>query len=280
MGKVKLFIFLVLALAGYVYFSRPYWFFLPVASVMQADKAVYTETPRKVLSEGMLLLKQRRDNEAWTKFLKVLMDTPHDSDALWGKAEILRRVRKYEEAQALLQEVLAANPKHVPALISLAYMKLERGQLNEAQRLVGEIFKDTTEKENHALAYMIMGAINAKRAELGNILNKVKYATQIKCYFTRAKELAPQLAEVRLALGVFYLTAPPLLGGNINKALAELKSAVELAPDFATANARLAQCYLKKGDQVNYNYYLDRAEALDPDNEVLPLIRRGPPGNE
>jgi hypothetical protein len=41
-----------------------------------------------------------------------------------------------------------------------------------------------------------------------------------------------------------------------------------MAPDFATANARLAQSYKKKGNKEKYNYYLQRAKELDPENEV------------
>ncbi|MDD2752737.1 MAG: tetratricopeptide repeat protein, partial [Candidatus Omnitrophica bacterium] len=88
-----------------------------------------------------------------------------------------------------------------------------------------------------------------------------------------AKGLAPDLPEVRLGLGTFYLLAPGFAGGNQKAALEELEAAVRLAPDFATANARLAQAYQKAGNQEKYNFYLALAKKLDPENEVIAELK-------
>jgi Tfp pilus assembly protein PilF len=66
--------------------------------------------------------------------------------------------------------------------------------------------------------------------------------------------------------------APSIAGGNLDKAFKELNSAVGAAPDFATANIRLAQAYKRKGDLEKYNYHLNRTRQLDPENEVLKEI--------
>jgi tetratricopeptide (TPR) repeat protein len=116
---------------------------------------------------------------------------------------------------------------------------------------------------------MMLGTINSRRSAKGWFLNKLRYGTQIRCHFLKAKEFAPDLPEVHLGLGTFYLLAPPIVGGNLNGALKELELAVKIAPDFATANARLAQAYKRKGDLEKYKYYFQRAKELDPDNEVL-----------
>ncbi len=123
------------------------------------------------------------------------------------------------------------------------------------------------------MAYVMLGAINAKLSSQSGFLNKIRYGLSIKGYFLKAKELAPDLAEVRMSLGTFYLSAPAVIGGNLNRATDELELAVKIAPDFATANARLAQCYKRKGLEDKYKFYIKRAKELDPDNEVLKEIK-------
>jgi tetratricopeptide (TPR) repeat protein len=215
-------------------------------------------------------LKARKDNEALVIFEKVLASRPDNLDALWGKAEVKRRAHKYKEAQVLLSEILKQNPEHLSSLISLAYIRYKDDKLNEALSLINRaINASSLDKENAALAYMMLGTINSRRTEKGWFFSKIRYGTQIKCYFLKAKELAPHLPEVHLGLGTFYLKAPAIAGGNLDRAVQELEAAVRIAPDFATANARLAQAYKKKGELEKYNFYLLKAKELDPENEAL-----------
>ncbi len=225
--------------------------------------------PRE-MDQAFTLLRDRKDKEALGIFEQVLSATPDNLDALWGKAEVLRRARDYQQAQELLDKILEKNPGHIPSLISLAYLRYKDDRLNEALKLIHRVLRmDNLDKANKALAYMMLGTINSRRSSKGWFLNKITYGTQIKGYFLKAKELAPEFPEVHLGLGTFYLLAPAIAGGNLNKAFEELEYAVKIAPDFATANARLAQAYKEKGDLEKYNLYLNRAKELDPQNEVL-----------
>ncbi len=222
------------------------------------------------IDKGLALLKNRKDKEASAVFEKILFTTPDNLDALWGKAEVLRRQRDYKQAQDLLDKILKNNPNHAPSLTSLAYLRYKDDKLNEALKLIKRVLKtDNLNKEAKALAYMMLGSINSRRSSKGWLLNKITYGTQIKGYFLKAKELDPDLPEAHLGLGTFYLLAPGIAGGNLNKAIEELEYAVKIAPDFATALARLAQAYKEKGDLEKYNLYLNRAKELDPENEVL-----------
>ncbi len=236
------------------------------------DKIEYVEKhkPAKIIADAFVLLKNRKDKEALVIFEKVLVSKPDNLDALWGKAEVLRRSRKYKESEELLNKISSTNPKHVPALISLSYIRYKDNKLNEALELINQVLKiDSLDKENQALAYMMLGSINSRRSQKGGFFNKIAYGTRIKGYFLKARKLGPDLPEVHLGLGIFYLKAPAIVGGNLDGAFQELELAVRIAPDFATANARLAQAYKKKGDLEKYNFYLQRARELDPKNEVF-----------
>ena len=269
---MKKWIFLLLAAGIFIYFyaCRSYWFLKPRFSGIKIENVVFQEAPGGYLVKALEQLKARQDEDAWLNFEKALKGSDSGLDALWGEAELLRRKRKYDESEEVLKKILSTNPNHALSLVTLSYIKYNSGKFNEAEKLLSSALDSPNDKESAAAAYVMLGAVNAARAEKGNIIEKLMYAPQVKCYFDRAVELAPGLAEAHLALGTFYLLAPGVLGGgNLDKASVELNLAVNLAPGFATANARLAQCYKKQYDYVKYNFYREIAEKVDPDNEVL-----------
>ncbi len=244
----------------------------PLGLIRTIKKVEYISADKSdsLINKGLLLLKTRKDNEALAVCEEILSMEPANIDALWGKAEVLRRRRDYRRSEGLLEQILKVNPEHASSLISLSLIKYKDGRLNEALQLVKQALKsDCLDNENEALVYIMLGTINYRRSRQGWFFQKITYGTQIKRHFLKAKELAPDLPESYLALGTFYLLAPSIAGGNLEKALKELESAVKIAPDFATACARLAQAYKKKGDLEKYNFYLKRARELDPENEVL-----------
>lgn len=229
------------------------------------------ESQIKVLKNTFLNdLKLRRDKLALLNIKKVLSIEPEDIDAMWAKAEVLRRNYKLKESESILNKILSVFPDHVPSLISLSYIMYHDYDFNKALGILKKVLGlPVSSREDTAMAYMLIGSVNAKRASGGGLLSKVIYGTRIKGYFEKAKAIAPGLSEVHLGLGSFYLLAPAIAGGNIDKAIEELEYAVKLTPEFATANARLAQAYRKKGNPDKYNFYIARVKQLDPENEVL-----------
>ncbi|MFH1355391.1 MAG: hypothetical protein ABIH19_04515 [Candidatus Omnitrophota bacterium] len=222
------------------------------------------------LEQGLELLRVREDKLALVVFKQRLEQDPDDLVALWGKAEVLRRRRDFQESEEILNGILLRDNFSIPALISLSYIRYNDGKLEQAEDLLNQILKrGCHDKDNLALIYMMLGSINSKRSKRGWLISKIKYGTQIKSYFLKAQALAPDLPEVHLGLGTFYLLAPAFFGGNLEEAIKELELAEKIAPGFATVKARLAQAYRKHGQQEKYNYYLNQVKELDPENEVL-----------
>jgi len=223
-----------------------------------------------LINDAFILLKCRQNYAALAIFDKVLASEPENLDALWGRAEILRRTRDFKTSEQLLNGVLKKNPGHISSLISLSYIRYKDDKLDEAQQLLNLVLKNKcSDRENEALAYMMLGTINSRRSAKSWVFNKIRYGTRIKSFFLKAGELAPGLSEVHLGLGTFYLLAPAIAGGDTSKAVEELELAVKIAPTFATANARLAQGYRKKGDLEKYNFYRQRAKEFDPGDEAV-----------
>lgn len=220
--------------------------------------------------KGLKLLAERKDSSALNIFEQILKAEPQNPDALWGKAEVLRRRHKLKESEQILNGILAKDPGHLSSLNSLAYIKYLDNKIDESERIVERILKHSRlDKENQALAFLLLGAIYSKRTQEGWLFSKIKYGTQIRHYFELARQTAPEMPETHLGIGTFYLKAPAIVGGDINKALKELELSVSMAPDFATANARLAQAYKKMGAMGKYNYYLNKAKTLDPLDEAV-----------
>lgn len=241
------------------------------------DKGLCALTAKETVSslaQAFEFLRTRRDKEALSAFEAVLSTEPDNLSAMWGKAEMKRRQREYAEAEGLLKKIISRDPSHAPSLNSLAYIRYNSGKLDDALGMVNKVLSsDKATAQDKALAYMMIAAINSKRSSQGWFFSKIRYGTQIKCYFLKAMELSPDLPEVHLGLGSFYLMAPGIAGGNPDKAVEELECAVKIAPGFATANARLAQAYKKKGDMEKYQFYKDKTFELDPHNEVLPELK-------
>jgi tetratricopeptide (TPR) repeat protein len=222
------------------------------------------------LKEAYCYLKFRNDSQALTCYENILKQDPGNTEALWGKAEILRRYHRYSEAEVLFNNILQKNSCHYGSLLGLASIDFIRGNYQKAIRSAHQILSaKNLDPENKALSYLLLGASNSKLCSQGKILAKFKYGTQIKGYFLKAVDTAGDLPDTHAALGTFYLLAPGIAGGNLPKAQEELTVALKLAPEFATAHARMAQYYKKTGNQKQYDYYLARAQELDPGNEVL-----------
>jgi len=226
------------------------------------------------IAQALEFLRVRNDKQALSGFEEILSSDPDNLSAMWGEAEIKRRDRKYIEAEDILKKIISRNPNHAAALISLAYIRYKDGRLDDALNMAHKaLLSSEATAQDKALAYMMFGTINSRRSSQGWFLSKIRYGTQIKCYFLKAGELSSDLPEVHLGLGSFYLLAPGIAGGNLDKAIEELECAVKIAPGFATANARLAQAYKKKGDAEKYKFYVSRALELDPENEVLAELK-------
>lgn len=222
------------------------------------------------IERALGLLKVRKDEEARVIYENILAAAPQNIEALWGKAEILRRQYRLGEAEGILQQILKTKPNHLPSLNNLAYMRYKQNKIEEALKIIKKILDGPCmDKENQAFAYLTLGAINSQRSAKGLLFSKLQYGRQIRGDLERARALCPELAEVHLGLGIYFMKAPLLAGGNINKAISELELALKIAPDYALACARLAQAYQKKGDLKKYNFYLQRTKALDPKNYAL-----------
>jgi len=220
---------------------------------------------------GLVYLNSYMNKEAEEVFRKMLTIAPENIDAKWGTAELSRRKRQYDESEQILKEIIKSNPEFSPSYISLAYIKYIKMEYKESARLAIEVIKQgrsDVDLSNYTRAYLIFAGARGMIAHNGGPFVKMIYGPTIFPSLKKAEKLMPQLPAVYFGLGAFYLLAPSVAGGNIDKAEEYLKKAVELDPLFADAYVRLAQVYKVKGEDKTYQLYLDKALYIDPQNEL------------
>ncbi|MCX7661397.1 MAG: hypothetical protein N2Z79_01775, partial [Candidatus Omnitrophica bacterium] len=159
---------------------------------------------------------------------------------------------------------------HILSLITLVYIKYQYQKYYQAKDILNSLLKRKDLSRNEkGMILLLLGFIKSKEIAKAGLFNKIINANSIKDLFKKAVVLAPDLPETHLGLGTFYLFAPRIIGGDIRKAKKHLEIALKIAPNFATAYARLAQVYKKEGDFNNYRLYLEKAKRIDPENEVV-----------
>lgn len=236
------------------------------------------ETPENLYLMGLIYLNLHENKKAGLVFDKILQLSPSSYEAKWGEAEVLRRQHKLEESQKLLEGIIKENPGYSPAYISLSYIKYTRMKFNEAVRLADFVIDqgiNGADSSNYVRAILIVAGSKGMIAHYGGPISKLINGTAVFPNLKKAEKLNPDNPAVLFGMGSFYLLAPTVAGGNIEKAKEYLERVIKIDPKFSDAYVRLAQYYKVKADMEKYNTYLDKALEIDPGNEVAVDIKKG-----
>jgi len=201
-----------------------------------------------------------------------------DMEVKWGEAEALRREHKLKQAEELLKEVIKAKPDFSSAYISLAYIKYIQTDFEESVKLAAKVIqqgRDIVGLSNYVQALVSYAAAKGTIAHFGGLLSKISNGNAAKRSIKEAEMLQPQAPVVMYGLGNYYLLAPGIAGGDMEKAGEYLNKAIEADPLFVDAYVRLAQFYQLKGDNEKFKMYLEKALAIDPENELALDIKNG-----
>ena len=220
---------------------------------------------------GLVYLNLHQDEAADEIFSKLLKGNPDLIEAKWGKAELLRRRHDSLAAQSLLNAVIKANPQFAPALISLAYIKYFqtdfKASVNLALRVIQQ-GRDQVDLSNYVRAYAMYAGAKGMLAHNGGFFSKVVDGLAVKSNLNKAQKLQPNSSAVLFGLGSFYLLAPTIAGGNQSRAEDYLSQAIKADPFFADAYVRLGQLAKINGNQKKFNFYINKALEIDPQNEL------------
>ncbi len=183
--------------------------------------------------------------------------------------------KDYSQATSLFEKQLEQNENNVVAYLYLAKIAVKKEDLDLAEEHIleaGELIEDNSEKaldkNIQGEVFHWLGSIMEMQAEKSSIFSMSRYAKQSLKGYLKSVELLPEKLQYREGLINFYLGAPSLLGGDIDKAIKHAKITFDQNPNFGFK--MLVNSYEKNGDtQLVLATYKLAIEKYPLDAELL-----------
>ena len=197
----------------------------------------------------------------------ILMGLGLTAETELEKASRLLKNRHHAESQAMLERVIQADPRNAEALVMLGEVHLRLHNPIKAQDCANKALQlDPTQASPHCLK------ANALSMQIGqvNMFKKLSMASEIRAGYETALKLDPRYSNARQGLFQFYLQAPGIVGGGMEKAAAErrlmvwsaddaeqaLLARTGIAGDFL-ADPESLGIFLNDGSGSKIGYYID-----------------------
>jgi len=179
--------------------------------------------------------------DAYNRGLKI---NPSSLDGLSGLAQSYSMIGKLDDAQRLLERVVAADPKRANDEQVLGEIYLRDGKYDQALNVLSR----AEQVQSEARTELLM-ALSYQRLKKYDDANR---------YLQAAKKHAPNNPEVQRSFAAFYRET-----GNYPAAIAALKSIRQKTPDIM---AELAYTYQLSGDpEASAKLYTEAANAAPED---------------
>jgi tetratricopeptide (TPR) repeat protein len=196
---------------------------------------------------------------------------------------VLLQQKKFNEAKLIFERILDKDDNDAEAHYRLGMVYLNRSNpqrdVNEA---VDQLEKAVDLKPDNADYQFRYGAALGEKTQKAGVIKQAFLAPKVKKAFLKAVELDPKNVHAHIALAQFYLIAPSILGGDIENGWKQLDEAIKLdeVPGRSVKAAFLEQ--KKRSDEAekeykilvvskpkdwrtwkNYGYFQMRAENSD-----------------
>jgi tetratricopeptide (TPR) repeat protein len=122
---------------------------------------------------------------------------------------------RYREGKIVLEQFLATHQRDAVAHYYLGRIHLE---LQEYDKAIEHCQTAADIQAQNAEHYFCLGIGYGKKAQRASFVSKAFLAPKIKQSFEKTVMLDPHHIEGRVGLANFYLQAPPVMGGDVEKA--------------------------------------------------------------
>lgn len=173
----------------------------------------------------------------------------------------------YEAAKSKFESVLKKNNSNAEAHYYLSKCLFNIGDLDDAIEH-GEIAVELNDK--NAEYHFNLGVLYAEDARDASIFRAPLIAGNIKKQFLRTLELDPDHLQGRIGLTQFYIQAPGISGGDLDKALEQAN--IVLKMDEMQGRFLLSRIYIEKEDVKNAEIQFKKLGenfGNDPENYYL-----------
>ena len=131
----------------------------------------------------------------------------------------LLAAKDYDGARKTLETVISQDGSNGEARYQLG--RLLAGHYRDYDAAEEMMEKAVEHADGNAEYHFFLGSVYGTQAQLAGILSKLSYARKTRDQFERAVTLQPDSVRYRSALLSYYLMAPGIAGGDVDKARAQ-----------------------------------------------------------
>ncbi|QTH62747.1 tetratricopeptide repeat protein [Psychrosphaera ytuae] len=168
---------------------------------------------------------------------------------------------RWQESQTEFEYLLSKTPYDATVNFYLGRLSAKQKNFELAERY----FVRAVEVEAENNDYLVALADNyLQLAEQVSIFSKMSVTSKARDVLMRSHKLNPEHPDTLYALGHFFHSAPRLLGGDQDKAIAHLTKLTELSPDYVKAYDSLGYCFLEKAQPADAIKAFNQALLIEP----------------
>lgn len=194
-----------------------------------------------------------------------------DTAMVQSAVESLRRCTRLDPGNAVRVCELARAEYRLEALAE------QKGDTRAARNWLAQAIADARQaialQDQSADAHTLLADLYGTKIGLEGFWAAVRFGSAAERETKTALRLDPDNPRVQLTLGRRYLYSPRMFGGDLDRAIAAFRRAVQLAPHSDEARRWLAIALLKAGDRKQAAAVLDEALRLDPRSAATRRLR-------
>ncbi len=250
--------------------------------VLRDARTTLQDNPGGYRMLGDFYLSQGEVDKAIAEFASLHSEHPKDLPVTKAYVQLLIMRSRLDEATSINDSILKSLPKDIDALVLRGQILTRQGQPSDAIHFLESAIKDAP---NDAMAHYYLGVAYADTSSFGQAEAEWREAARLQPQMAEAQrslanialrkgdvsllsESAEQLMKIepRAPEGYVYHSQAMLNAGEKAEAEADLKKAIDVAPDDPTAYVRLGDLRMiqKHYDEAEKFY----TEALSRDPHV------------
>lgn len=160
--------------------------------------------------------------------------------------DALLKARSYQEAERAANAALATNPRDPQALAAKIDAILALAPETRIEEAVSLGETCVAAHPGQSACHQGLGNALGAKAVSASMVSAMGYAGKIRDAFRKAVELDPHNVSARFALQQYYLVAPGIVGGGVDKARTLAQDTAKLSAE--TGQLMLARVALKEED--------------------------------
>ncbi len=134
--------------------------------------------------------------------------------------------KEYDQARSVFETILKSDNNNAEAHILLG--RLLMGYYRNFDDAEEHLEKAVELDGGNAEYHWYLGNVYGAQAQVAGFFSKISYAKKLKTEFIKAVELNPDDIRFRESLMVYYLRAPGIIGGSVEKAKEQAKEMMRI----------------------------------------------------